>query len=228
MSSSVEQYRIRRTNRILNRLVRLDEEEGHWGTTDSGKKIHFNDKGLVDYGDQFALAKMGKPDGAEMPKKGVKLKKQKPYRLTSDIRENLAECLSYRKEKSVVFGGYYKVEESGKTYKTATFFNPYTGSYFEESFDEDNDMDYYDEFKAQLREVPFNDEAKWVWNRSLGRIQTGDTVKVTKGRTIPHGTTAKVTSIRPVKDKYGRKVADYAYLDNGEKISVENVSIVEE
>ena len=228
MNDSVKQYRLRRANRIMNRLVRHDEEDGHWITTDSGKKIHFNDEGAIDYGNQFALAKMGKPDGVEMPKKKVELKKQKPYKFSADTRESLGECLLKREDKNVVFGGYYKVGESGNTYVSMTFLNPYTGDYFVESIDTDNDMDYTDTFKSELYNMPINDDAAWVWNRSNDVVQTGDTVKVVKGRTIPHGTTAKVKSIRPVKDKYGRKVADYAYLDSGDKINIANLSIIEE
>ena len=207
---------------------RFDEEDGGWVTTESGNKIHINGLGAVDKGSPFALAKMGKPTGVSMPKKGVKLREEKPYKLTREVRDNLAGCLSSRKDKEVVFGGFYKVKEEGSRYRTATFFNPYTGQHFTESWDSDNDQDYYDDFKSEMRDVPLNKDALWVWNRSNGVVQNGDKIQVVKGRTIPKGTEAKVEAIRPIKDKYGRKVADYAYLDNGQKINIANVKIVED
>lgn len=228
MRSSVERFKRRRMQRLLERASRADEDDGRWVTSEEGHKIHLNENGVVDKANPFVLATMGKPKDVKMPKKSVKLRENKPFNLTASNREDLGKALVSRKDKNVVFGGFYKVEQSGGTFQTATFFNPYTGDYFTQTVSTDDDRSYYDDFYSELRGMEINDEAKWLWKRSNGVVQTGDKVKVTKGRTLAHGTTAKVTAIRPFKNKYGKAVADYAYLDNGEKININNVSIVED
>ena len=230
MDLSVKKYKIRRAQRLSERGYRADEDDdGQWVTTDSGKKIHLNEEGAVDKGSPFTLAVMGKPKDATMPKKSVVLKDGEPFKITAENRADLGEALASRKEKDVVFGGYYKVAESGRTLTSATFFNPYTGEHFSHIVrDSDDDRVTDDLFNSELADVKINKEAQWVWNRSNGIVQEGDTIRVTKGRTLEHGMEAKVKSVRPFYDKYGRKLADYAYLDNGEKINVSNVGIVED
>lgn len=212
---------------IRHKLFARADDKGQWIRTKNGNAIHINENGAIDKGNQFAMAVMGKPKGASMPKKSVKLKEEKPYKLSVETRESLGNALAKRKDKDIIFGGFYKVEQSGGTFKHATFFNPYTGNYFSETVDDDDDRTYNDPFYSELRKMRINEDAEWLWKRSNGIVQNGDKVKVTKGRTIAHGTQARVKSIRPYKDKYGRKVADYAYLDNGEKINVNNIEIVE-
>lgn len=226
---SVQKYRLRRKDRLEQRGFRLDDDDdGQWVTTESGKKIHLNEEGAVDKGNPFATAAMGKPKNAKIPTKSIELKENQPFKLTAGNRVDLGKAIASRSDKSTVFGGFYKVDETKGGVKSATFFNPYTGEHFSHIVsDVDDDRVTDDLFNSELAEMPKNQEASWLWKRSNGIVQEGDTIRVTKGRTISHGTEAKVKSVRPFRDKYGRHVADYAYLDNGEKINVNNVGIVE-
>ena len=140
------------------------------------------------------------------------------------------ESLSKRKDKGSVFGGFYKVDEDrGATITFATFFNPYSGEHFSERVrDTDDDRWAHDSFTQEMNDVPLNKDVAWLWKRSNGVVQEGDKIRVTKGRTLEHGLEAKVRKVYPFRDRYGRHVADYAYLDNGQKINVNNVSIVED
>lgn len=228
-SKDIAALNLIRAKYVNRRMARADsDEEGQWVTSESGQKIHLNAEGAIDGGSQYALAVMGKPRDAKMPTGRVAVKDHKPYNLTAENRASLAKALSSRKEKNVVFGGFYKVRESGGSFTKATFFNPYTGDCFTEVIDDrDNDMVYNDAFNSELRAVKINDDVARLFNRSCGLLQSGDTVRVVKGRTIPHGTEAKVTAIRPMRDRYRRWVADYAYLDNGQKININNVKIVD-
>ena len=63
-----------------------------------------------------------------------------------------------------------------------------------------------------------------LWKKHNGVIQTGDRVMVVSGRKVPIGTVAKVESIRPMNDRYGRWVVDYVYLDNGMRTNITNCS----
>jgi len=227
MKSAVEAYRIRRAQRLKARMDA--DDDGEWRMTKEGNRILIKD-GAVAGGNPFVLAVMGKPDKAEMPKKSVPVKNNCPYKLTKENRESLGKALSSRKDKNCIFGGFYKVsEERSATQTYATFFNPYTGEQFQEKTSDRADERWdKDLFMRELDDISINNDAKWLWNRSNGVVQTGDKVRVVKGRTLAHGTEASVKSIRDLKNDYGQVIATYAYLDNGEKISVKNVQVVED
>lgn len=233
MDKAVRRYRQRRKLRLDARGFRLDEDDEEWRTTDSGQKILIED-GIVVGGNPFVRASMGKPEGKEIPKKSVKLSSDTSIhsfinKLKPDERKNLAESIKNGKDKNCIFGGFYKVGTSGGSLKTADFFNPFTGESFSATISDKEDARMEDDPLCDvLSKIPENEDAKWAYNRSNGIVQKGDTVRVVKGRTLEHGTEAKVREIYPMKDRYGRYVADYAYLDNGEKINVTNVSIVED
>lgn len=227
MKSAVEAYRMRRAQRLKARMDA--DDDGEWRMTKEGNRILIKD-GAVVGGNPFVLAVMGKPDKAEMPKKSVPVKNNCPYKLTKENREGLGKALSSRKDKNCIFGGFYKVSETrSATLTTATFFNPYTGEQFGETTSDRGDSRWDEDlFMRELDDISINKEAQWLWNRSNGVIQAGDKVRVVKGRTLAHGTEANVKSIRDLKNDYGQVIATYAYLDNGDKISVKNIQIVED
>jgi len=120
---------------------------------------------------------------------------------------------------------FYKVAQNGGTFVTATFFDPETLEEFTRCVRDyeyadcsrDNDALYY----MQIDEI-----ARRAYLHHHGRILKGDTVRVIKGRKIPIGTEAEVAFIRPVKDKYGRWVADYLYFTDGRRTNVNNCILV--
>lgn len=121
---------------------------------------------------------------------------------------------------------FYKVSQSGGSYVVGTFFNPVTK---EEKTETLRDYDYCDcsRDNEALYVMPINEEAKKLWMRFNGILTEGDTVKVVKGRKVRIGTVAVVVKIRPVYDRYGRWVADYAVLSTGEQTSISNCEIFE-
>lgn len=225
----VKRYRMRRASRLAERGYRADEEDGQWVTTKNGNRIHINEEGAVDNGNQYVTATMGKPQNATIPKKSIEIKDGRPFSNDWKNRHELGKAVASREDKGVVFGGFYKVEKGSGGVRSDTFFNPYTGEYFSHIVsDYDDDRVTDDLFNSELRHMSVNEEASWLWKRSCGVVQEGDTIRVLKGRTLEHGLEAKVKSVRKLHDKYGRYVADYAYLDNGQKINVANVGIVED
>lgn len=222
---SVEEYRMRRAERL--RKNRMDaEDEGEWRTTDNGHKILIKD-GVVVGGNPFAMAAMGKPDGEEFPKtvKPSENREIQSFLRETKNRDSIAEALKGHKE-DCIFGGYYKVtEEKGGS----RFFNPYTGNFFDvtTAFDQAGawGMEYdsrVDDLGAVINKIGVNEKAQKLYNRGMGIIQKGDTVKVVGGRTLEHGTEAKVRAV------YDTKYGKYVYLDNGEKIQAKHLSIVDE
>ena len=122
---------------------------------------------------------------------------------------------------------FYKVSEEGGTYVTGTFYNPVTGETKHELL---RDYDYSDGSRDndELYYMPIDEEVRRVWQHTRGIILTGDMIEVIKGRTIPHGTTARVIDKKPFRDRYGRTQAIYIYLDNGKKINVDNCKLISE
>ena len=118
---------------------------------------------------------------------------------------------------------FYKVEQHGGSFITATFYNPVTQEERHEVVrDYDDDRSMYN----PLYDVSINEEAKWFWNRKRGVIQPGDTVRVVRGRKYPVGTEFKVHSVYPYYDKYQRFIANYAYFVGGGKCSTSNLTII--
>lgn len=123
--------------------------------------------------------------------------------------------------------GFYKVAENGFSITEATFFNPETGESFSKIvWDMDDDRVAWD--AGQYRDLPINETVSRLWKRHNGVIQTGDRVMIVSGRKVPIGTVAKVESIRPMNDRYGRWVADYVYLDNGMRTNITNCVLIVE
>jgi hypothetical protein len=221
---AVKKWRKKRDARLRARGYRFDEE-GEWRTTDNGHKILIKD-GVVVGGSPFVIAGMGAPEGKDIPERSVKIKEHCPFSEDDSVEDAIVK----RQDHDCVFGGFYKVAtENFATQSTATFFNPYTGEYFHYKTRDISDERYEgNAMMEELGEIPINEKAQWCWRRSNAVVQEGDTVQVVKGRTLPHGLKAKVKTVRDYKNDYGDVIATYAYLDNGEKISVKNVKILED
>lgn len=121
--------------------------------------------------------------------------------------------------------GYKKVAENGGTFVTATFFNPETGDVVTGCV---RDYDYADGSRDidELYHMGIDEEARRAWLHTKGIILAGDTIEVIKGRKVKVGTVAVVTKTREIKDRYGRWVADYVVLDNGEQTNIDNCRLV--
>ena len=122
--------------------------------------------------------------------------------------------------------GFYKVEESGGTYVSGTFYNPETG---EERHSCLRDYDYADcsRDNDDLYYMPIDEDVRRVWLHSKGIILEGDIAEVVKGRTLEHGFCGTVKSIKDYKDRYGRWVATYLYFEEGGKINIDNCVLKE-
>ena len=120
---------------------------------------------------------------------------------------------------------FYKVNQTGGSYVVALFVNPVTWKSYTVCV---RDYDYSDcsRDNDELYHMPIDEEAADAWRKHIGIVEAGDTVKVVKGRKVPLGTVAKVTRVYDYKDRYGRVVAVYAVLDNGQKTSVYNCEII--
>lgn len=92
----------------------------------------------------------------------------------------------------------------------------------------ERDYDYNEPIKDNefLYNTRVDRTALWKYNRRNGIIQDGDTVRVIKGKTLPKGFVGTVKSIKPIDDRYGRKVADYIYFTDGNRININNVELV--
>jgi hypothetical protein len=125
---------------------------------------------------------------------------------------------------TIDMSNYKKVSESGGTFVTAIFFNPETMETVSGCV---RDYDYEDGSRDidELYYMPIDENARILWLHSQGVILVGDTVRVVKGRTLEHGYTDIVKDIRPYKDRYGRRIADYVYFENGKKINIDNCEL---
>lgn len=121
--------------------------------------------------------------------------------------------------------GFYKVDQNGSIFITATFYNPETN---EQKIICVRDYDYFDKSRDndELYFMPINNDIKKMWLHSKGIITTGDTIKVIKGRKIKIGTIGTVKAIKAVYDKYNRWVADYIYLEDGQKTNINNCVLI--
>ena len=126
----------------------------------------------------------------------------------------------------MVKDGYYKVNQDGGTFVTATFYNPETKEEYIECV---RDYDYSDcsRDNDDLYYMDIDENARRAWLHNHGTILVNDVVRVFKGRKVPIGTIARVIDKRPYKDRYGRIQTVYAYLDNGMKTSIDNCVLVE-
>lgn len=220
-SDSVLRYRQRRDQRLRARMDA--DDEGEWKTTDSGHKILIKD-GTVVGGNPFTLASMGAPKDKPIPKSA---KLSNDSRIDDFIRKNdrnqIADALSGR-QGNCIFGGFYKVASEKQS---VTFFNPHTGEQFSAYTTVQHTgpwgmEDIEDNLGKALNEIAQNEQVTKLYNRCSGIVQKGDKVRVVAGRTLAHGTEAKVRAV------YEGKFGKYVYLDNGEKIQAKNVSIVDD
>lgn len=119
---------------------------------------------------------------------------------------------------------FYKVDQGAGTYIVATFFNPTTGESYRKCV---RDYDYADcsRDNDELYYMPINEEARRAYRHSLGHILEGDEVEVVKGLKVKIGTTGTVKRIRAVYDHYGRWVADYAVLEDGQSTNITNCKL---
>ena len=117
--------------------------------------------------------------------------------------------------------GFKKVSQSGGSYVQATFYNMDSKDEFTMCV---RDYDYSDGSRDddELYYMEIDEEARVDWLHKHGQILKGDQVKVIKGRKVKVGTIAKVVGKREIKDQYGRWVADYVILDNGQQTNVTN------
>lgn len=122
---------------------------------------------------------------------------------------------------------FYKVNQSGGTYITATFYNPITGETKTQCV---RDYDYSDcsRDNDELYYMDIDEDARTEYLHSLGVILVGDVIEVIKGRTIPHGYIGTVVNKRDYKDRYGRYIATYIYFEDGQKINVDNCKRIED
>ena len=217
---SVLRYRQRRDQRLRARMDA--DDEGEWKTTDSGHKILIKD-GTVVGGNPFPIASMGAPEGKELPKKAKLSDDDRIDRfIIKNDRKQIADAL--KGHGNCIFGGFYKVESKDRS---VTFFNPYTGEHFSANttvrkagpWGMEDDQD---ELGGIFSNIKQNEQVTKLYNRCSGIVQKGDKIRVVAGRTIAHGTEAKVRAV------YDGKYGKYVYLDNGEKIQAKNVSIVDD
>ena len=121
--------------------------------------------------------------------------------------------------------GWRKVSEHGGTLITSALYNIITGeetSIITRDYDyEDgrNDCDYW-------YNAPIDRSAEKAWKHCNGIISDGDRVMVIKGRKVMPGTVHTVERIRPIKDRYGRKVADYLVFEDGTSTNADNCIMV--
>lgn len=123
---------------------------------------------------------------------------------------------------------FYKVKQEGGTFIVATFFNPITKEVKTECV---RDYDYADGSRDndELYYMPIDEMVERIFKRDiLGLIQIGDRVEVVKGRKLPIGTIGTVAKVYDWRDRYGRKQATYAVLEDGQKTNVNNLRIIKE
>lgn len=123
------------------------------------------------------------------------------------------------------YNGFYKVETSGFSLTSATFFNPVT----KESFSKviwDNDDDRVKIENEHLYYLPICKKAKKLWLNHNGVIQKGDMVKIVKGRKMV-GEVKKVVRFYEWEKAgtYGYVGTTYCVFEDNTKVNVENCEL---
>lgn len=125
--------------------------------------------------------------------------------------------------------GYYKVNEYGNSYVTATFFNPITKDHYKVTI-YDYDDDRVRIFAGEHYDAQINQDARKAWLHFIGAIQIGDLVKIVKGRKFK-GEVKKVVKefTYKIDGMYGRCYGDVEYLvfDDGTKVARNNCELVQ-
>lgn len=125
------------------------------------------------------------------------------------------------------YKGFYKVDENNGGVCIGYFFNPETKESFSKiTWDIDRPYINDNEEIEILRHLIIDDEIRKQWLTHNGVIQVGDKIEVYKGRKVKKGTIAKVIKIQAYYDQYRRWQYDYAYLDNGERINIDNCRLI--
>ena len=121
--------------------------------------------------------------------------------------------------------GWRKIGERGGSLVVADLYNIATG---ETDSVVVRDYEYSDCSRDcdSWYNMPIDQNALTAYKRSHGIIFPGCKIMVIAGRKVPRGTVATVEKLRAVKDRYGRHVADYAILDNGQATNVENCVMI--
>lgn len=91
------------------------------------------------------------------------------------------------------------------------------------------DYDRWDASECDAPEwydVAIDADARRAWNRIHGRISAGERAMVIKGRKIAPGFYGIVDRIRPVRDRYGRHVADYVVFEDGSATNIDNCVLI--
>lgn len=122
--------------------------------------------------------------------------------------------------------GWRKVEEHGSSYVIATLYNIVTGEVVGVSVRDYDRSDIGECEAPEWYDVAIDAEARHAWLRLNGVISAGDRAVVVAGRKIEHGFVGVVEKIRPVRDRYGRHVADYAVFTDGRATNVDNCVLV--
>lgn len=127
------------------------------------------------------------------------------------------------------------VDKSGINFLIATLYDTET-EVEEKVIYEDGDYPYGESpflsrkyTLAQLDEIsktPIDKDARHAWLKKHGIISVSDTVEVIKGRKLPIGTRGTVVNMWDFTDRFGRTQTNYAKLDSGVSISIENLKIV--
>lgn len=123
--------------------------------------------------------------------------------------------------------GWRKVAENSSTsLVTADLFNVLTG---EEAHVWVRDYDRWDASECDAPEwydVAIDDDARRAWCRKNFVITDGLRVMVIAGRKIEHGYSGVVESMRKIRDRYGRHVADYVVFADGKSTNVKNCVLI--
>ena len=148
--------------------------------------------------------------------------------IENGINYNSEQAINYANASKKIYksyNGFYKVETSGFSLTSATFFNPIT----KESFSKivwDNDDDRVKEENEDLYYLPICERAKQLWLNHNGVIQTGDMVKIVKGRKMV-GEVKKVVRFYEWEKvgSYGNIGTTYCVFDDDTKVNINNCEL---
>ena len=123
---------------------------------------------------------------------------------------------------------FYKVNERGGSYVTATFFNPITKESFERVVYD------YDDVRVEmdagvLYSMSIDDEVRSMWLHHRGIIQVGDLVQINRGRKFKgEQKRVKKEFTFIVDGTYGHGDVEYLVFEDGTKVAKHNCDLVKE
>lgn len=127
--------------------------------------------------------------------------------------------------KEMYDNGWRKVYQSGGSYAVAVLFNINTKESITITV-RDYDYAYGSRANVDWYYAPVDETAAKMLRYKFGIIEAGDMVKVVRGRKVQKGYTGRVIKIQPIRDIYGRRVADYAVFEDGTRTNVDNCELV--